>query len=71
LSNAVARLAAVLVVVGAVAIAVVRFAAIDATSHSASDTFRPWLIQVAVIAVVAVTAARAIAALQRRSGGGR
>ena len=37
-------------------IAIARFIAIDASSHSASDTLRPWSIQVAVIAAVAVVA---------------
>jgi hypothetical protein len=49
-------------------VAVLRFAAIDATSHSASDTLRPGLIQVAAIAVLAVVA---IAILQRGLRGHR
>jgi threonine/homoserine/homoserine lactone efflux protein len=38
------------VVVAAVVLAAVRFVVIDASSHSASDTLRPWVIEVAVIA---------------------
>ena len=50
------RFAVAIVISIAVAIAVVRFVAIDATSHSASDTLRPWLLQVGVIALLAVLA---------------
>jgi hypothetical protein len=46
-------LARVAIVVVAVAISLARFLAIDAGSHSVSDTLRPWLIETAVIAVVA------------------
>lgn len=35
-------------------IAVARFMAIDAGSHSASDTLRPWFIQVAMLVAVAL-----------------
>jgi membrane protein implicated in regulation of membrane protease activity len=66
--NAIAGLASALVIAAAVVVAVLRFAAIDATSHSASDTLRPWLIQVAAIAVLAVVA---IAILQRGLRGHR
>jgi len=66
--NAIAGLASALIVAAAVVVAVLRFAAIDATSHSASDTLRPWLIQVAAIAVLAVVA---IAILQRGLRGHR
>ena len=65
--NAIAGLASALIA-AAVVVAVLRFAAIDATSHSASDTLRPWLIQVAAIAVLAVVA---IAILQRGLRGHR
>ena len=44
------------VVLAAVAVAVLRFAAIDARSHSASDTLRPWLIQLGLIGLVAAAA---------------
>ena len=40
------------VVVGVIAVA--RFMAIDATSHSASDTLRPWFIQVAMLVALAL-----------------
>ena len=66
--NAIAGLASALIVAAAGVVAVLRFAAIDATSHSASDTLRPWLIQVAAIAVLAVVA---IAILQRGLRGHR
>jgi hypothetical protein len=46
-------LARLAIVVAAVALSIVRFVAIDAGSHSVSDTMRPWVIQTAVIAVVA------------------
>ena len=47
------RLLQIAVIVAAVVLAVIRFFAIDATSHSNSDTLRPWIIQMALIAVVA------------------
>ena len=50
------KLATVAIVVVATAIAIARFVAIDASSDSASDTIRPWAIQVAVIAAVAAVA---------------
>jgi hypothetical protein len=46
--------AAILLVASVVAVA--RFIAIDAGSHSASDTLRPWLIEVGVIGALAITA---------------
>lgn len=46
-------LARLAIVVAAVALSILRFVAIDAGSHSVSDTLRPWMIQTAVIAVVA------------------
>jgi hypothetical protein len=46
----IARLAVIVVAVG---LSLVRFAAIDADSHSVSDTLRPWLIETTVIAVLA------------------
>lgn len=55
------------VVLVAVGLAVLRFAAIDATSHSASDTLRPWLIQAGTIALVAC----GIVLLLRRAPAGR
>lgn len=55
-----ARLATRLVV-GAIAVGliVVRFVVIDSTSHSNSDTLRPWVIQSAVICLVAWLVIRA------------
>jgi hypothetical protein len=47
------RLLEAAVVAAAVVLAVIRFFAIDATSHSNSDTLRPWIIQVTVIAALA------------------
>lgn len=40
----------------AIALAVARFIAIDSASHSASDTLRPWLVQLGAIALVAALA---------------
>ena len=51
------RVATVLV---AVALSLARFLAIDAASHSASDTLRPWMIETTVIALVATLAFVAI-----------
>jgi hypothetical protein len=47
------RLGQALVLALAVALAAVRFVAIDSTSQSASDTLRPWLIQAGLIALIA------------------
>jgi hypothetical protein len=47
------RLGQVLVLALAVALAAVRFVAIDAASTSASDTLRPWLVQASLIALIA------------------
>jgi hypothetical protein len=41
------------VVAAATLLAIVRFFVIDAGSHSASDTLRPWLVETALIAVAA------------------
>jgi hypothetical protein len=62
----VALVAESLVIVAAVALAVVRFFAIDSGSHSASDTLRPWLIQVFVIAVVAAVLVTLVDRLAQR-----
>ena len=56
------KLATAAIIVLATMIAIARFIAIDASSDSASDTIRPWVIQVAVIATVA---AASIAGLRR------
>jgi len=60
--------ASVATVALACVVAVVRFSAIDATSHSASDTLRPWAIEVFVIASVAVLAIAALRRLTRQPG---
>jgi nicotinamide riboside transporter PnuC len=54
-----------IVVLAAVVLAAVRFVAIDASSNSASDTLRPWLIEVAVIAGVAAMIWLAVDRLDR------
>ncbi len=48
--------AQVAIVAAAIVLGVARFAALDAASHSASDTLRPWAVEAAVIAAVAVIA---------------
>jgi membrane protein implicated in regulation of membrane protease activity len=60
-----ARIVMALIVALGVALAAVRFAAIDASSHSASDTLRPWLVQAAAIAILAAVS---IALIDRWSG---
>ena len=44
------------VVMAAVGLVVLRFMALDAGSHSASDTLRPWLVQGALIGLGAFAA---------------
>jgi hypothetical protein len=61
------RLARVAIVVAAMALSVMRFVVIDADSHSVSDTLRPWIIQTAVIALVATVAVVAIGRLAPRA----
>jgi hypothetical protein len=63
----VVRLARVAIVAAAVALSVMRFVVIDADSHSVSDTLRPWIIQTAVIALVATVAVVAIGRLAPRA----
>ena len=73
MDSGLSRVAAVLrlaVIVGAVTLAVVRFLAIDSTSHSNSDTLRPWIFQATIIAVVAALLVVAIGRLSRRGRGG-
>jgi hypothetical protein len=41
------------VVAAAALLSIARFLVIDASSHSASDTLRPWLLETALIAVAA------------------
>jgi len=55
------------IVVAAIALSVARFLAIDADSHSASDTVRPWIIETALIALVAGIALIAVRRLEYRS----
>ena len=66
----VVALARFAIIVGVVVLAVVRFLAIDANSHSNSDTLRPWLIELALIALVAallwIAMSRISAAASRR-----
>ena len=59
------------VVIWAVALAliVVRFVAIDAASHSASDTLRPWVIESAAILAGAWLVLRITEAIVRRRAG--
>jgi hypothetical protein len=62
-------LVARVVIVGmAVAVSVARFLAIDADSHSVSDTLRPWFIETALIAVVAGLVLAAIGRPARGAG---
>jgi hypothetical protein len=56
-------LSRVAIVLVAVALSLARFLAIDAASHSASDTLRPWMIEATVIALVATLAFVAIGRL--------
>ena len=49
-----------LIVTAAVAIAVLRFVAIDANSHSNSDTLRPFLLTIVPLWLVALWAARIV-----------
>jgi hypothetical protein len=58
-------LSRVLIVAAAVTVAAIRFAVIDSGSHSASDTLRPWAIEVVLIAVVAAVAVFAVGRLAR------
>ncbi len=51
--NRLTVIARVAVIATAILLALVRFVALDASSHSASDTLRPWLIEVALIAIAA------------------
>ena len=60
-------LARAAIVVAAIALSIVRFMAIDANSHSVSDTLRPWTIETALIAVVATVAVVAIGRLAPRA----
>ena len=57
------RVARALIIVAAIALVAARFAVIDAGSHSVSDTLRPWLVETALIAAVAVLAIAAVGRL--------
>jgi len=50
------RLLQVVVITLAVGLVILRFIALDAGSHSASDTVRPWLVQSALIGLAALAA---------------
>ena len=50
------RLLQAVIVMAAVGLVVLRFMALDAGSHSASDTLRPWLVQGALIGLGAFAA---------------
>ena len=50
------RLLQAVVVVAAVGLVILRFIALDAGSHSASDTLRPWLVQGSLIGLAAFVA---------------
>ena len=50
------RLLQAVVVMVAVGLVILRFITLDAGSHSASDTLRPWLVQGALIGLVAFAA---------------
>ena len=58
----------VVVIAAAIVFLVVRFVAIDATSHSASDTLRPWFIEAAIVGVVAWLVIRAADVVLARRG---
>jgi hypothetical protein len=47
------RLLQAVVAAAAAGLIVLRFMALDAVSHSASDTLRPWIIQAGLIALTA------------------
>ena len=67
LSRSLLRVLQAGVVLAAAAFAVLRFAAIDAGSHSASDTLRPWLIQLVLIGLVAMAAVLVLDRLATRN----
>ena len=60
------RLLQALAVTGAAALLILRFIALDAASHSASDTLRPWLIESVLIAGLAVLVVVALGRLASR-----
>jgi len=64
------RLAELLLVTAGAALVVLRFVAIDAASHSASDTLRPWVLEAgaiaAAVALVVLAAERTISPRGRR-----
>jgi hypothetical protein len=51
--RALVRLLQILVIGAATVLILLRFVALDAVSHSASDTLRPWFFQAAFIALAA------------------
>jgi hypothetical protein len=52
----------------AAAVAIARLAALDATSNSASDTLRPWALELAVIALVAAIALAIVGRMRGHPG---
>jgi hypothetical protein len=61
------RLLQAVVVAAAAILIVVRFMALDAVSHSASDTLRPWIIQAGFIALAALVVVLVLDRLGARS----
>ena len=63
--------AATIAIIGiAAGVAIARFIALDSSSDSASDTIRPWLIQVGIIAAIAaifIVGVRRLTRSRRRS----
>jgi hypothetical protein len=57
---ALARLLQVAVILVAAGLALADFVALDAASHSVSDTLRPWLIGTALLACTTVLLVRSI-----------
>jgi len=55
------------IVAAAITLLALRFVIIDAGSHSASDTLRPWLVEVAVVSAVAAVLVVAIGQVSRLS----
>ena len=66
LSRSLVRVLQAGVILAAAAVAVLQFAAIDARSHSTSDTLRPWLIQLGLIGLLAVAAMLVLGRLATR-----
>jgi NADH:ubiquinone oxidoreductase subunit 6 (subunit J) len=65
MQRSILRALQVTVIVAAIALAFAWFLIVDATSHSASDTLRPWLVGVTVIALVGACLVGVLAWLSR------